>query len=78
MLVALLLSALHYFNYFTAMNSRNFNNNAVQKVLNVRLPVRNWGMGSVTSPRSSMDVDLETLVLMPMHTTTKLAYWEDK
>lgn len=33
MLVALLLSARHYFNYFTDMNSRNVNNNAVEKVL---------------------------------------------
>lgn len=25
-----------------------------------------------------MDVDLENLALMPMHTTIKLAHWEDK
>lgn len=33
MSVALLLCARHYFSYFTDMNSLNFDNKAVQKVL---------------------------------------------
>ena len=33
MFVELLLCAWHYFNYFTDMNSLNFNNKAMQKVL---------------------------------------------